>query len=185
MCSKEVSKNDELESAEVQHKEAYLESQRLMQERKEGNVKYDRIFTKKEEPKRTFNKLISGELLSIVGNSFYWKRCPGEPLILYAQNTISRRLKGKGLVELCRIRIPDTWIGAGGFRIDWPEIDGKKESDPTPILISLYLHSTDPGTFDRFVAGEEASAYLASLFFDGENAALLADLAEERFDGIV
>jgi len=185
MCNEEVSKNDNPESSDIQHKEAYLESQRLIQERKEGNVKYDRIFTKKEEPKLTFKKLISGELLAILGNCYYWKRYPGEPLILYAENAISRKLKPKGLVELCRIRIPDAWIGAGGFRIDWPEIDGKKESDPTPILISLYLHSTDPASFDRFVAGEEASAYLASLFFDGENAALLADLAEERFDGIV
>jgi hypothetical protein len=106
-------------------------------------------------------------------------------LILYGENTISRELKPKGLVELCRIRVPDIWIGAGGFRIDWPEVDDMNEHDPTPILISLYMYSTDPASFDHFVANEEPSAYLASLYFEKENAALLADLAEERFESII
>jgi len=88
-------------------------------------------------------------------------------------------------VELCRIRASEVWIGVGGFRIDWPETNEKKKDDRTPILISLYLYSTDPHSFDRFVAGAEASAYLVSLFFEGENTALLNDLAEERFELII
>jgi hypothetical protein len=123
--------------------------------------------------------------MQLIGHCFYWKRCLGEPLVLYAQNTESRLYSHKGLVELCRIRVPDVWIGAGRFRLDWPEMEDKKEDDPTPILISLYLYSTDPESFKKVVTNDEASAYLASLFFQKENAALLNDLAEERFDSLV
>jgi hypothetical protein len=184
MSNNKSSQNDEQGISDAESMQAYLEAQRLLLERKDGYVKFDRIFTKKEEAQHAFGKLTSGELLEYVGNSFYWKRSPGDPVILYAKNTFSEKLRDMGLVELCRIRVPEVWIGVGRFRIDWPDMDDEKD-DPTPILISLYLYSTDPAAFKHFVANDEPTAYLASLFFEKENAALLNDLAEERFESIV
>jgi hypothetical protein len=80
--------------------------------------------------------------------------------------------------------VPEVWIGTGRFRLDWPEIK-ENLNDPTPISISLYLYSTDPGKFKEFVAKTKGTFYLASLYFEGENADLLNDLAEERFMSLV
>jgi len=185
MCNKENKNACEKGVSQAESAVAYREAQLQLQEIGKGYVPYDRIFTKRKEAKHAFKKLVSGELMEFIGCCFYWKRSSEEPLILYAENTVLRQYKSKGLVELCRIRVPEVWIGAGRFRVDWPETGEKKESDPTPILISLYLYSTDPEKFKDFVANTKGTFYLASLYFEGENAALLDDLAEERFMSLV
>jgi len=176
-----------LGDSEIQYEEAYLEAQRLLQDRQDGYVPYDCAFAKRKEVYASFKRLTGQELLEVVGHSFYWKRCPGWPVILYAKSSRSRKLKQKGLVELCRIRVPEIWIGAGGCRIDAPGSGDKEEEeyDTTPIVISLYLHSIDPASFDRFVGSAEHAVYMVSLFSDRKNAALLNELAEERFEPIV
>jgi len=184
MCNKENKHSCEKGVSPTESADAYRDAQLNLKEIQEGYVPYDRIFTKRNKAKHAFKRLISGELMEIMGCSFYWKRCPEEPLILYGENTVLRQYKSKGLVELCRIRVPEVWIGAGRFRVDWPEI-GEKDSDPTPILISLYLYSTNPGKFNEFLSNSKGTFYLASLYFEGENATRLDDLAEERFMSLV
>jgi hypothetical protein len=162
---------------------AYEQAQRLLQDRNEGYVPYDRIFTNLKQIKTAFRKIIVGEHFLFRGHEFYWKRPAGEPLALYARNQEIEGLKKRGLVQICRIRVPETWIGVGRFQIGWPE--RKNDDGETSLLIALYLHSTDTGDFDRMVSGEKANAaFMASLFFDQENADLFYEQAEERFDSL-
>src|ERR1700748_3655127 len=114
--------------------EAYLEAQRLLQDTKKGYILYDQIFTTIETVLQSFHKLINGELLALMGNCFYWRQQPGEPLIFYGKNDYDPKIKGLGAIEICRFRLPDAWIGAGIARIDWPQTNDN--DDKTSFLIS-------------------------------------------------
>jgi hypothetical protein len=164
-------------------RKAYINAQKLLKDLQEGYVPYDEIFTSSTEALAAFPRLISGDLLLMTGDRFYWKRQPGQPLILYGQSTFNSEMQKKGLVEICRFRVPDAWIGVGRFKIDWPE--RKKKDDQTPFLITLYLYSIETLDFDYLISNDDAtSAFMACLFLTGENAELFDELAEERFTSL-
>lgn len=174
-----MTKRNKKKSPLDKNAEAYRQSQILLKDREEGYVPYDMILTSLEEVKKAFPKIILGDLLNFLGNEFYWKRSAGEALVLYGRNQDNDRLKGRGLVEICRFRVPEAWIGVGRFRIAWPNT-GK--DDESLFLIGLYLHSVNVNDFDHLVANENAvSAFMATLFLDKENGDLFDELAEERF----
>jgi hypothetical protein len=162
---------------------AYTNAQQLLRDLNEGIVPYDKIFTSGDEAHAAFPRLISGALLNFAGYQFYWQRQPGKPLILYGKNTFEGELQKKGLVEICRFRVPDAWIGVGRFKVDWPKTE--KKYDQTPFLITLYLYSTKTLDFDYLVSNDLANAaFMVCLFLAGENAELFDQLAEERFTSL-
>jgi|GEM_PF-3169042 len=159
---------------------AYEQAQSLLKDLEEGYLTYDRIFTSIKTVKSSFHKIVGGDILEWGGHIFLWKRQAGDSLILYAQNPVHDDLKNRGLVELCRIRVPDRWVGTGRYRIDWPK--ERKESSSPLLLVSLYLYSTDANDLDKLILSDGLrGAYMASLFFDKENSSLFFDLAEKRF----
>jgi hypothetical protein len=162
---------------------AYTNAQKLLRDLKKGFIPYDNIFASSAEALAAFPRLISGDLLNMIGHQFYWKRQLGKPLILYGQSTFEDEVQKKGLVEICRFRVPDAWIGIGRFKIDWPEME--KKDDQTPFLITLYLYSTNTLDFDYLISNDDATAaFMACLFLVGENAKLFDELAEERFTSL-
>lgn len=176
---KKPRKKEKLEESSL----AYEQAQRLLKDLAEGYVTYNRIFTSFKAVKTAFHRIIGGAILEWGGNTFLWKRPAGDPLSLYAQNLEDEKLKSRGLVELCRIRVPDHWVGAGRFRIDWPR--GMEGSGDTLLLVSLYLYSIDPNDFDKIILSDSLrAAYMASLFFDKENAGLFFELTKERFESL-
>ncbi len=162
---------------------AYEEAQLLVQDRNEGYVPYDMILTSLEQVKASFTSIAVGDLLNFLGHEFYWKRPSGEALVLYGKNEEKEELKGRGLIEICRFRVPEAWIGVGRFRIAWPE--RAKNEDEVLFLIGLYLYSTNVSDFDYLVSNENANAaFMAVLFLDQENAELFDSLAEERYESL-
>lgn len=163
--------------------QAYEQAQRWLKDWEEGYIRYDKVFTSSKEAVKAFGTLVSGAILEFGGNNFFWKRQSGEPLILYAQNIEDDKLKDRGLVELCRIRVPDIWVGAGRYQIDWPK--GKEKTEDPLLLVSLYLYSTDPSIFNKLIVPNSLrGAYMVSLFFDNENSGLFFELAEQRFESL-
>lgn len=163
---------------------AYEKAQQLLKERQEGLVRYDKILTGDEQISDVFPEIVNGDILFMLGNEFYWKRQPEHPLILYAKHSEREILKEKGLVEICRMVVPEIWTGFGLFRIDWPV--GKRKEDSKTILISLYLCSTDRTTFEDVVSIEKTiGAYLATLFLDEKNADQFNQLMKERFQSVL
>ena len=138
------------------------------------------ILTSLKEVKATFPKVIAGTILEFLGHSFFWKRSAGEAMILYGRNDFIENLKDHGVVELCRFKAPDSWIGVGRFKMDWPRQE--KEVREDSVLITLYLYSADVNDFYRLTANERAkAAFMACLFLDVENGELFFELAEKRY----
>jgi hypothetical protein len=184
MRNNRISEKKTTTISQLEGDEAYKQAQRLLQDLKEGYVSYDRLFTSADEARDAFDWVISGEILGKIGISFYWKQGTGEPMILYGTST-RKDLIERGLIEICRLRVPDVWVGAGHFCLDWPETDKRKDDDPPAILITLYLDSPNPADLDHLVSNPDISAYLASIFFEKENALLFNNLAQERFESVV
>lgn len=159
---------------------AFQESQTLLKNLKEGYISVDMILTSLKEVKATFPKVIAGTMLQILGHSFFWKRPVGEAMILYGRNDFLENLKDHGVVELCRFKAPDSWIGVGRFKIAWPRQE--KEGSEDSVLITLYLYSADVNDFYRLTASERAkTAFMACLFLDVENGELFFELVEKRY----
>jgi hypothetical protein len=150
-----------------------------------GSVGYDKIYTDAKEANNSFARVIGGQLLNASGNEFFWKRPVGKDMTLYARNEVHEELKDLGLVEILRFReIPDEFVGAGTFVIDWP--DRGKDVKESLLLVTLYLYSPDSTDFGQLTAGDDEpiSAFLACLFLDEENANDFYELAKERFDSL-
>lgn len=153
-------------------------AQRLLKDREEGYVPYDGIITSEEEIVSIFPVVTSGDVLNMTGNSFYWRRVAGAPMILYGENSWDDQLKGKGIIEICRMKLPEEWIGAGRFIIDWP----RPKKNETRLLITLYLYSPNAEEFQRLIVDEtELTAFMATLYLDVDNAEIFNQLAEERY----
>jgi hypothetical protein len=162
---------------------AYKQAQQSLKDLEEGYVQYCSLYTTTEQIETTFPRIISGEILNFQGHRFYWKRPAGEPLVLYGKNEEKKEFKPRGLIELCRLNVPDVWVGVGRFKIDWPE--GKRSDDVQQLLITLYLHSTKVNDLAFLVSGKPATAaFMASLLLRGENASLFYFLAEQRFQSL-
>ncbi len=160
----------------------YQDAQRLLKDRREGYVPFDMILTSNEQISSMFPKIVSGEILTWIGNRFYWKKIPNQPLSFYAVNDWDDALKDLGPTEICRLRVPECWNGVGRSRIDWPE---RRKKDEGLLLITLYLYSPDSNNFYRLMKSQTAAAaFMASIFFEHENAELFNDLAEERFESL-
>jgi hypothetical protein len=149
----------------------------------EGFVGYDMIFISFEQVKERFARIVSGSILNIMGRQFLWKRLPGELLILYGKFEDEDEFKDRRPIEICRMRVPEEWIGVGRFVIDWPE--RKNQEHVTLLLITLYLYSVDISDFDHLDSTDDtAAALMASLFLDKENSELFNEFAEKRFDSL-
>jgi len=159
---------------------AYQEAQDLLKKFKEGYISVDMILTSLKEVKVTFPRVSSGTILQILGHSFFWKRPAGEAMILYGRNDFRDNIKDNGVVELCGFKAPDSWIGVGRFKIDWPRQE--KEGSEDSVLITLYLYSSDVNDFYKLTANEKSkTVFMACLFLGAENGELFFELAEKRY----
>lgn len=160
--------------------EAYRRSMILLKDKSEGFVPYKKLFTSIDEVTNTFPDKLT-DFLSVVGYKFFWQRLKDQPLALYGKNYFLPSLKAKGLVEICRFRLPEEWIGIGRVKIHYIDVP----SDTTPLLISLYLYSVNPADLTKLVRTETSTAaYLASIYLDGNDLETFYALAEERFDSL-
>jgi hypothetical protein len=167
-------------SVSKENEAAYLEALHSLKEREQGYVPYDMLLTSISRVKKMFPKRVGDGLLRMFGHEFFWKRVPGEPLLLYGVNRREKALKDRGPVEICRFRVPEQWVGAGIFLLD-AVVEDKKRKLYT-VLITLYLCSVNSDDFATVVADEGGgSAYLASIYLDDENSRLFYELAEERY----
>jgi hypothetical protein len=161
--------------------EAYRQSQILLKDRAEGFVSYNKLLTSTEQVIKTFPKISSGDLLDFLGYEFFWLRFAGQPLLIFARNSGLDKLKDKGLVEICRFRLPEQWIGSGRAKIG----NVRTKEEISPVLISLYLYSVNPADFENLLRSQRAiAAYLATIYLDEPNTEIFYGLAEERFDSI-
>jgi hypothetical protein len=183
MCTIDRSKGIANDITPSESEASYQQAQELLQDRNDGYVPYDRLFTSLAQVRATFPSITEGSLLNYMGNEFYWKRDAGEALVLYGKNDWAEGLKERGLIEICRFRVPEAWIGVGCFSIAWPNMG--KDEDNGLLLCGLYLYSTNVNDFELLVANENATtAFMAMLFLDRDNADLFNKLAEERFDSL-
>lgn len=172
---------------EIDSAQAYDNALRLLKDRDRGVIEFDRIYTSPELVSGDYETVTSSTVLDWLGNEFFWKRSPRQPLIIYGRNSSLEDTKELGLVEICRFDAPDPWIGCGWWTLFWLNLgDGKtKDCDSDehpPFVLALYIHSPNVDDFSELVGGRETDGpFLAGLLLTGENAVRFYSRAESRF----
>lgn len=176
---------------EIDSSAAYMRALKMIKEREQGLLEYDRIYTSIETIKSSF-KLIGGEILNWIGHEFYWKRESGEPLIFFAKNDALDDLKGRGLVEVCRFNVPTSWVGCGLWSINWrdkkdDDLKGQTdvEEEAPELLFALHLFSEHPQDIFKLIEEEETpAAFLGGIHLSTESAQIFYDLAKSRYSDL-